>query len=102
MSSLLVRDLPFHFSEKCVEAFTKLKEALTTVPILHPPVWGEPFELMCDASDYTVGVVLGQCIDKKPHVIYYASHTINDAYMNYTVIKKEFLTVIFAIEKFKP
>jgi len=67
-----------HFSNECLQAFTKLNEALTTTPILHHPVWGEPFELMCDAFDYTVGVFLGQQINQKPHVIYYASHTLND------------------------
>ena len=56
---------------------------------------------MCDASDYTVGVVLGQRVDKKPHVIYYASHTLNDAQLNYTVIENEFLAMIFGFEKFR-
>ena len=42
-------------------------------------IWREPIKLTCDAFDYPVGVVLGQRIDKKPHVIYYASHTLNDA-----------------------
>ena len=59
LSILPAKDVPFHFSEERVEAFTKLKEALTTAPILHPPIWGEPFELMCDASYYAIGVVLG-------------------------------------------
>jgi len=40
-------------------AFTKLKEALTTTPILYPPVWRESFETICDASDCAVRVVLG-------------------------------------------
>ena len=56
---------------------------------------------MSDASDYATGVVLGQRIDRKPHVIYYASHTLNDAQLNYTVIKKEFLAVVFGFEKFR-
>jgi len=51
--------VPFHFSEDYLVAFTKLKEALTSAPVLHPPIWGKPFELMCDASDYAVGIVLG-------------------------------------------
>ena len=55
---------------------------------------------MCDTSNYAVGVVLGQCVDKKPYVIYYASHTLNDAQLKYTVTEKEFLAVIFALEKF--
>ena len=58
---------------------TKLKEVLTMAPILHPPVWGEFFEFMCDASDYAVRVVLGQRIVRKPHLIYYARHTLNKA-----------------------
>ena len=56
---------------------------------------------MCDASDYAVGIVIGQRVDKKPHVIYYASHTLNDAQLNYTVTEKEFLAVIFALVKFR-
>jgi len=57
---------------------------------------------MYDASDYAVGVVLGQRVGKKPHVIYYASHTLNDAQLNYTVTEKEFLAAIFGFEKFRP
>jgi len=94
LSNLLAKYVPFYFSDECFMAFTKLKEALTSALVLHPPLWGEPFELMCDASDYAVGVVLGQRIDKKPYVIYYASHTLNDAQLKYTVTEKEFLAVI--------
>ncbi|CAL9010907.1 unnamed protein product, partial [Prunus brigantina] len=60
-----------------------------------------PFELMCDASDYAVGAVLGQRVDKKPHAIYYASRTLNDAQLNYSTTEKELLAVIFALEKFR-
>ena len=88
---------PFHF-EEYLEALNKLKKALTTAPILHPPVWGEHFELKCDASDHAVRVVLGQSIDKKPHVIYYISHSLNDAQMNYTVVEKELLVVVFLLK----
>jgi len=56
---------------------------------------------MCDASDFAIGVVLGQRVNKKPHVIYYASHTLNDAQLNYTVTEKEFLVVVFDFEKFR-
>jgi hypothetical protein len=47
-------------------------------PVIRPPSWGEQFEIMCDASDYAVGAVLGQRIDKLSHVIYYVSKTLND------------------------
>jgi len=55
---------------------------------------------MCDAFNYAIGVVLGQRIDRKPHVIYYASHRLNDAHLNCTITEKEFLAVIFDFEKF--
>ena len=56
---------------------------------------------MCDASDYAVGAVLGQRKDKKPHVIYYASKTLNEAQKNYTTTEKELLAVVFALDKFR-
>ena len=55
---------------------------------------------MCDASNYTIGAVLGQRIDKLSHVIYYASRTLNDAQLNYSTIEKELLVVVFALDKF--
>ncbi|XP_062006003.1 uncharacterized protein LOC133723204 [Rosa rugosa] len=55
---------------------------------------------MCDASDYAVGAMLGHHVGKIPHVIYYASRTINDAQLNYSITEKEFLTVVFALKRF--
>ena len=55
---------------------------------------------MCDASDFAIGVVLGQREDGKPYVIYYASKTLNEAQRNYTTTEKELLTVVFALDKF--
>ena len=55
---------------------------------------------MCDVSDYAVGAVLGQRIDKISHVIYYASRTLNDAQLNYLTTEKELLAVVFALDKF--
>ncbi|CAL2247858.1 unnamed protein product [Prunus armeniaca] len=63
--------------------------------------WSLPFELMCDASDYALGAVLGQRKDKKPHVIYYASRTLNDAQLNYSTTEKELLAIVFALDKFR-
>ncbi|PNX82924.1 hypothetical protein L195_g038961 [Trifolium pratense] len=57
---------------------------------------------MCDASDYAIGAVLGQRVDKKLHAIYYASRTLDPAQMNYATTEKELLAVVFAIDKFCP
>jgi hypothetical protein len=56
---------------------------------------------MCDASDHAVGAVLGQKWNKLPHVIYYASRTLNDAQPNYSTIEKELQAVVFALDKFR-
>ncbi|GJR58092.1 reverse transcriptase domain-containing protein [Tanacetum coccineum] len=81
---------PWHF----------LKKKLTTAPMIIAPDWNIDFELMCDASDYDVGAVLGQRIDKKFQPIYYASKTINDAQEHYTTTEKELVAVVYAFDKF--
>lgn len=91
-----------HFNEDCMEAFELLKFKLTTTPTITAPDWSLPFELKCDASDVAVGAVLGQRINKIFHPVYYASKTMNDAQVNYTVIEKELLAIVFAMEKFWP
>ncbi|RVW56989.1 hypothetical protein CK203_070483 [Vitis vinifera] len=66
-------DAEFIWTKACQEAFKRLKSLLTSAPIVRSPNWSLPFELMCDASDYAVGAVLGQREDGKPYVVYYAS-----------------------------
>ncbi|GAA0158710.1 hypothetical protein LIER_43458 [Lithospermum erythrorhizon] len=78
-----------------------LKEMLTSAPIMQPPDWNLPFEIMCYASDYIVGAVLGQRKDKKPYVIYYASKTLISTQMNYSTTEKELFAVAFALENFR-
>ena len=74
---------------------------LVSPPIMRSPNWELPFEIMCDASDYAIGGVLGQREDKKAFMIYYASKTLDFAQSNYTTTQKEFLAVVFALEKFR-
>jgi hypothetical protein len=75
----LAKETLFEFDEECLKAFEALKEIMTSTPVIRPPSWGEPFQIMYDASDYAVGAVLGQRIEKLPHLIYYVSRTLNDA-----------------------
>ena len=70
-------------------AFEKLKQLLTSSPIIQAPNWSLPFELICDASDYVVGAMLGQRVNRIPHVIYYDSMTLNDVQLNYSTTEKE-------------
>ncbi|CAL9012082.1 unnamed protein product, partial [Prunus brigantina] len=101
LCNLLAKDSVFNFDKDCLDAFNTLKLELTSTPIIKAPDWSLPFELMCDASNYALGAVLGQRVNKLPHVIYYASRTLNDAQLNYSTTEKELLAVIFALEKFR-
>ncbi|GJR70766.1 reverse transcriptase domain-containing protein [Tanacetum coccineum] len=74
MTHLLEKETPFIFSKECIKAFETLKLKLTQAPILVAPDWDLPFEIMCDASDFAVGAVLGQ----------------------------QLLAVVYAFEKFRP
>ncbi|GJW93395.1 reverse transcriptase domain-containing protein [Tanacetum coccineum] len=102
MTRLLEKDTPFIFSKECVKSFNILKKKLTEALILVAPDWDLPFEIMCDASDFAVGAVLGQRKTKHFQPIHYASKTMTDAQAHYTTTEKELLAVVYAFEKFRP
>ncbi|GJU59277.1 reverse transcriptase domain-containing protein [Tanacetum coccineum] len=83
ITHLLEKDTPFVFSQDCINAFETLKKKLTEAPILVVPDWNLPFELMCDASDFAIGAVLGT---------HKSNHFQSDS----------FLLVVYAFEKFWP
>ncbi|KAK1628223.1 hypothetical protein QYE76_002538 [Lolium multiflorum] len=85
LTNLLQKDVPFVFDDDCKEAFETLKKALTTAPVVEPPDWNLPFEIMCDASDFAVGL-----------------KTLDAAQRNYATTEKELLVVVFACDKFRP
>nr|GEV44636.1 reverse transcriptase domain-containing protein [Tanacetum cinerariifolium] len=101
MTHLLEKDTLFIFFEDCIKAFQTLKKKLTKAPILIAPNWDLPFELMCDATDFAIGEVLGQRHKKHFRPIHYASKMLTDTESNYTTTKKEMLAVVYAFEKFR-
>jgi hypothetical protein len=101
LTHLLQKDVSFDFDEKCLAAFRTLKNALVSAPIIQPPDWSQPFEIMCDASDYAVGAVLGQRKEGRVHAVYYDSKTLSGAQLNYATTEKELLAVVFPFEKFR-
>nr|GEV94072.1 reverse transcriptase domain-containing protein [Tanacetum cinerariifolium] len=78
----------------------KLLDAGLIYPISNSP-WDQPFELMCDASDFVVGDVLRQRVEKHFRPIHYASKTMTQAETNYTTTEKEMLAVVYTFEKFR-
>ena len=71
LCALLVKNVDFDFNDECKHAFDELKKCLISPPIVQPPNWALPFELLCDAFDKAVGVALGQRQGREPHVISY-------------------------------
>ena len=99
---LLEKDTKFNFDDSCQAAYEEIKIRLVQAPIMAAPEWDQGFEMMCDASDFAMGAVLGQRKDKIFRAIYYASRTFNEAQENYSTTEKEMLAIVFACEKFRP
>src|ERR1044071_9797289 len=60
LCELLKKETTFELTKECKKAYVELKARLTSAPIIKAPDWSLPFKIMCDASDYVVGAVLGQ------------------------------------------
>ncbi|WMV29647.1 hypothetical protein MTR67_023032 [Solanum verrucosum] len=58
LCKLLEKESKFDFDDACLIAFGELKEKLITAPIISSPDWGQPFEVICDASGVVLGVVI--------------------------------------------
>nr|GFA07041.1 reverse transcriptase domain-containing protein [Tanacetum cinerariifolium] len=93
MTHLLEKETPFVFSKEYIDAFNTLKKKLTEASILVVPDWNLAFELMCDASNYAIGAVLGQRKSKHFQPIHYASKTMTNTQIHYTTTEKEMLAV---------
>ena len=87
MFKLLVKDVNFIWEDSCQSAFEDLKLRLTETPILRGPNWTLPFHISTDASDSTLGAVLGQKEDQLHYAIYFISKNLTPADLNYTVTK---------------
>ncbi|GJS75420.1 DNA-directed DNA polymerase [Tanacetum coccineum] len=89
----VIAKLPHPTTVKVFGVSEILKRKLTEAPILVVPDWNLPFELMCDASDFVIGAVLGQRKMKHFQPIHYASKTMTEAQIHYTTTEKEMLAL---------
>ena len=76
---LLEKDAKFNFDESYQNSIEEIKSRLVEAPIMAKPDWNKEFEIMCDASDYAMGAVLGHKYDKVFRAIYYSNETFNEA-----------------------
>ena len=98
LRALTCKDTPFSWSDSCEDAMTKLKEKLTSAPVLAYPLFDRPFILETDASIGGIGAVLSQTQDdKKVHPIAYASRSLTPAE---SIAELETLTVVWAVSRF--
>ena len=76
------------WTEECTKAFNKLKNRLSTAPVLLPPDWNKPFEVHVDASNFVIGSAISQKNDEgHDHPIYFSSRQLSVAEKNYSVTK---------------
>ena len=95
---LLEKDTKFNFNESYQNSFEEIKSILVEAPIMAKPDWNREFEIMCDASDFAMGAILGQRAEKVFKAIYYANKTFNEAQENYSTTEKEMLAIVFPCE----
>nr|GEY98050.1 DNA-directed DNA polymerase [Tanacetum cinerariifolium] len=101
-----ISDSPWVSQVYCIPkkgGFTVVKnEENELIPTRLVTGWRDlPFKLMCDASDFAIGAVLGQRYEKHFRQIHYASKTLTEAESNYTMTEREMLAVVYAFEKFR-
>ena len=82
------KETKFNFDADCQSSFEEIKSGFVEAPIMAKPDCNSEFEIMCDASDYAMGALLGQKADKMFKAIYYANKTFNEAQENYSTTKK--------------
>ena len=101
LNKLLTKNCEFNWTDECERSFQKLKECLSTPPVLQYPNFSDnnEFHLYTDASGFALGSIL---CNKDNRPIAYASRTLNKAELNYPTIEKEMLAIVWSVKYFRP
>jgi len=102
LSDLTKKGAPesLNWTDDCEHAFQTLKSKLVNAPILRAPSADLPFIVQTDACDKGIGAVLSQMIDGEEHPVAYASKKLLPREVNYSVIEKECLAIVWALKFF--
>ncbi len=101
LTNLTRKNQPFEWTEECHQAFNKLKNKLTSSPVLSKANLSQPFVLETDASQNHVGGVLLQYDDNNlPHTIGYFSKKLRPAEVRYSTTDREALAIVLACRHF--
>ena len=94
--------MKYNLSQDCEKRLTQIKQYLANPPILMPPIYGKPLILYISATKTYLGILLAQeDNDNKERSIHYLSHTLISYEMNYSIIEKAFLVIVFASQKLR-
>lgn len=102
LTNLLKAQAEFIWSTQCQEAFEAVKGLLCSAPVLKAPYFGQPFTLQVDASQIGAGAVFLQENDEGVECpVSFFSRKFNKLQQNYSVIEKEVLAIIWALQHFE-
>lgn len=87
----------FIWIEEAQKIFDKLKEVMSSCPVLAIPNFSLPFVVECDASREGIGAVLTQ----RGHTIAFESRKLNQSEKGYSIYDKEMLAIMHALHKFR-
>ena len=100
LSHLLKKDVAWHWSRECDQAFNAIRQSLMSAPVLAIANPDRPFYVVCDASDFAIGCALMQRDqDGAERVVCYHSRQVKPAERNYPVHDKELLAMKFSLAK---
>ncbi len=100
LTDLLKAKARFVWSANCALAFDNVK-SLCSSTVLSAPCFERPFSLQVDASQVGAGAVLQQNNEKgMVHPVSFFSRKFNSYQLNYSVIEKEALTLIWGLQYF--
>ena len=102
LTRLLRKDVPFVWTVECQDSFNMLKAQLTSDPLLRFPDFSKPYTISTDASGYAMGAILQQQHNGQLFPIAYYSRALNTHEVNYSVIEKETLAIVSALNHFRP
>lgn len=101
LNKLLRNNEKYVWNESCQSSFEKLKEALTTPPVLIFPDYSKEFIVTTDASNFALGAVLSQGVPGHDRPISYASKSLDNVERKYATIEREMLAIVYAIKQFR-
>jgi len=99
---VLKKSTKFSWNDECEQIFQKLKNTLTSPPILHKPDTHQPLLVYITATDHTVSVALVQEVNGTQHPVYFISRALQDPETRYQIMEKLAISLVHAARRLRP